>query len=290
MRYLTPLRYPGGKARLANNIKRILEVNNLVDGHYVEVYAGGAGVACSLLIDEYVSHVHINDYDRSVYSFWSSVLNNTESLCRKIRDTRVTVAQWRKQRAVQANQSKADELELGFSTFFLNRTNRSGIICSGGVIGGNDQTGEWKIDARYNKSELIERIQRIARYRDRITLYRSDAAELLHCLLPKLPKKTLLYLDPPYYVKGKRRLYANFYEHADHEKISKVIQTAKLPWIVSYDDQPEIRLLYANRRCLAYGLQYSARDRYNGAEVMFFSPGLKTPMDVVLSRDGLNGK
>lgn len=278
-RYVSPLRYPGGKAKLANYIKLLVEKNNLSDGVYVEPYAGGASVALRLLQDEYVSRIHINDLDRAVFGFWHSVLNETEALCRLIRDRRVSQAEWHRQKAVQthARDVAVPLLDLGFSTFFLNRTNRSGIIASGGMIGGARQTGEWKIDARYNKPELISRIEFIARYRDRISLYNADAIDLLRDVLPTLPKKTFLYLDPPYYVKGKRRLYANSYEHEDHAEIAKIVTATDYPWVVSYDDTKEIRALYKGRRSRAYGLGYTARDRYEGAEIMFFNDRLRLP-------------
>jgi DNA adenine methylase len=277
MRYLSPLRYPGGKAKLADFVKLLLEQNQLLDGVYVEPYAGGASVALSLLHGEYVSKVHINDLDRAVFSFWHSVLNDTEQFCRLVNDRRVSRAEWHRQKAVQGRPWNHTLLELGFSTFFLNRTNRSGIIASGGMIGGAQQTGEWKLDARYNKAELTNRIQTIARYRDRIVLHNEDASDLLRKLFRTLPRKSLVYLDPPYYVKGKRRLYANFYEHDDHAAIASLVENALRPWIVSYDDAREIRALYNGFESRSYQLGYSASGRYEGAEVMFFSPDLLVP-------------
>lgn len=276
MRYTTPLRYPGGKSKLANFVKLAFYANDLLDGHYVEPYAGGAAVAFALLLEEYASHVHINDIDPAIYAFWHSAIYETEGLCRLINDTRVTMRQWKHQKAVQAREEEVSLLELGFSTFFLNRTNRSGIV-TGGVIGGKEQTGQWKLDARYNKTALISRIEQIARFRDRITLYKCDAADFLQTVVPNLPKKTLLYLDPPYFVKGQRRLYANYYRAKDHEQIARLAMRLKQPWLVSYDNVPEIRQLYASFRHQVYDLSYSAADRYRGAEVMFFSRDLKVP-------------
>src|SRR5713101_893183 len=174
-RYLSPLRYPGGKAKLANFVKLLLRTNHLCDGHYVEPYAGGASVALALLMGEYVTQVHINDLDLSVFAFWHSVLNETEALCRRIRDTRLSVAEWRRQRTIQRCAGQVGLLDLGFSTLFLNRTNRSGIISSGGVIGGLAQDGEWRLDVRFPRAGLVARIEAIASYRDRISLYNADA-------------------------------------------------------------------------------------------------------------------
>lgn len=279
--FLTPLRYPGGKGRLTQCVADLMAANDLVGGHYVEPFAGGAGVALSLLALEYASHVHINDLNRSVHAFWQSVLREPEELCSLISRTRVSMAQRRRQCAVQTDPD-ASPLELGFSTFFLNRVNRSGIIL-GGVIGGHDQAGDWKLDARYNKPDLIARIHAIAQMRDRVTLYNLDADKLLRKVLPKLPRKLLCYLDPPYYVKGKG-LYEDHYQHADHAAIAATVATIKQPWIVSYDNTPQIRKLYSAFRRRTFGLHYSAHNRFKGSEIMFFAPDLAIPREVVPSR------
>ena len=198
-RYPSPLRYPGGKGKVANYLKLLMLRNGLVGSEYVEPYAGGASVALALLFERYASHVHINDLNRSVYAFWNAVLERTDELCDLVGRVDVTVEEWYRQREVQ-HQDDSDPLVLGFSTFFLNRTSRSGII-GGGIIGGKDQTGAWKIDARYRPEDLVRRIRRIARYRSRITLTRLDAADMLRDTLPAIDS-AFVYLDPPYYVKG----------------------------------------------------------------------------------------
>jgi DNA adenine methylase len=268
MQFVSPLRYPGGKGRLTQFVADLMEANGLTGGHYVEPYAGGAGVAIALLRLEYASHIHINDLNRSVHAFWSCVLDDTEALCARISRSGVSTAQWKRQRPIQDDHS-AEPLDLAFSTFFLNRVNRSGII-RGGVIGGKDQTGHWKLDARYNKADLIDRIQRIADLRHRISLYNLDANVLLGSVLSKVPRRSLVYLDPPYYVKGKG-LYEDHYNHDDHLAISLRVARIKQPWIVSYDNVPQIRAMYGQRRCQTFGLRYSAHTRREGAEVVFFS-------------------
>ncbi|MCP4368797.1 MAG: DNA adenine methylase [Deltaproteobacteria bacterium] len=275
MPFLSPLRYPGGKRRLTNFVKLVFHNNNLLDGEYAEPYAGGAGVALALLFDEYVRRIHINDLDYSVYAFWYSVLNETESLCQLINDTPVTIDEWHRQKEIH-NDTEVSLLELGFSTFFLNRTNRSGII-SGGVIGGKNQTGEWKLDARYNKRNLVDRIKKVARYRKRISLYNLDASIFIRETIPQLSNQTLIYLDPPYFVKGQQLLYTNFYKPDDHKTVAGLVHSIQQSWIVSYDDVPEIRNLYNGFQHLDYGLRYSAQDRYRGSEIMFFCHGLEIP-------------
>jgi DNA adenine methylase len=275
--HFTPLRYPGGKGKLAAFVKRVISVNRLQDGVYVEPYAGGAAVALELLFHDYVSHVHINDISRPVHSFWYSVLHETDSLCRLVRDTPRTVDAWDIYKRILANEAQHGALEVGFATFFLNRTNRSGIL-NGGVIGGRAQTGLWKIDARYNAQELVHRIQSIARLKSQISLTRLDALKFLTSGIKSWPCNTLIYLDPPYYVKG-RDLYYHFYKHEDHERIARFVQKdiVRQRWLVSYDNAPEIRYLYEEAQRVIYNIGYSARNSREGAEVMFFSERLSVP-------------
>lgn len=275
--HFSPLRYPGGKAKLAPFVKAIVLANGLSDGEYVEPFAGGAAVAMELLLQEYVSKVRINDISRPVHSFWKSLLTQTDELCKMIRNTPLTVAAWDRQKAVLLHPGDHDDLELGFATFYLNRTNRSGIL-NGGIIGGRDQTGAWKIDARYNAPELIGRIESIAKMRNRISLTRQDALKFLIAGTQRWPKKTLIYLDPPYYEKG-RDLYYDFYQHDDHAKVAAFVKTsiAKQNWIVSYDNAAPIKRLYRGCEHVTYTVGYSARSRSEGTEVMFFDDALTVP-------------
>lgn len=274
-RFVSPLRYPGGKLKVVNYIKRLMEENDLCGGTYIEPYAGGANVALSLLLSKYAKRIKINDIDRSIYAFWYSVLMETENLCRMIQDTDVTMETWERQHEVQKNKKEADLLELGFSTFFLNRTNRSGIL-NGGVIGGKAQMGKYKLDARYNKKDLIERIKIIATHGSRIELTSMDAVALIKRYKRPPAEKTLCYLDPPYYVKGKD-LYLNYYNDNDHQKIAEAIMKYKGKWIISYDAVEFIKKLYEGYRQTEYYLSYSAGNPYKGQELMVFSEGLILP-------------
>ena len=273
--YVSPLRYPGGKLKVVDYIKRLFEVNDLCGGTYIEPYAGGASVALSLLFEKYASRIKINDIDSSIFAFWHSVLNETDALCRKIVDTPVTMDVWNAQREVQQHKEDAGLLELGFSTFYLNRTNRSGIL-NGGVIGGKEQTGEYKMDARYNKADLIARIEHIAGYADLIDLTGIDAIDLLKRYKRTPAPKTFCYLDPPYYVKG-RDLYLNYYNNDDHRTIAETIKKYKGKWMVSYDAVDFIKELYSDYRQKEYYLSYSAGSPSKGLELMVYSDGLVLP-------------
>ncbi|GJD28834.1 hypothetical protein PMNALOAF_0066 [Methylobacterium adhaesivum] len=267
----TPLRYPGGKGKLAAYVKRLLKDNNLLDGQYAEPYAGGAAIALELLFHEYVSEVFINDISQHIHAFWDSVLNHPENFCKTIAETPINVSVWDKQKAIFARPNEHSKFDLGFATFFLNRTNRSGIL-NAGIIGGRAQAGSWGIDARLNKDELIFRIMSIAKIRHRINLFNLDAIDFMTEINPSLSDKSLIYLDPPYYKKG-RDLYYDFYKHESHSVVAKFVDEhlKKRNWIVSYDNVPEIKNLYRNHRFGIYAIGYSARSHGAGSEIMFFS-------------------
>lgn len=275
-RFNAPLRYPGGKQKLAPFISEILSANNLEGGHYAEPFAGGAGVAIELLLSGLVSHVHLNDSCYGVYSFWKSVLCYPEEFCQRISKASLTVEEWKRQKAIFTDRNNQDILDVGFSLFYLNRCNRSGIL-SGGIIGGLKQKGKWKMDARFPRSELIRRVQVIAKKRKAIHLRNWDAERYIQEYIPRLPLESLVYFDPPYFKKADR-LYMNHYKPEDHSRIAALIQSeVKRPWVVSYDGAYEIMKSYSGCRSFLYQLQYSAASAYKGTEAFFFSDKLKLP-------------
>jgi DNA adenine methylase len=272
----TPLRYPGGKGKLARYVASVMEENGLCGGTYVEPYAGGAAVAMSLLLSGHAKRIHINDLSPQVHAFWRAVLDETEELLALIHDTPVTMANWKTMREVFSD-AEASSLELGFATFFLNRTNRSGIL-KAGVIGGKDQSGPWKLDARYNKRDLARRIKTIADKRSAIHLHCKDARQLVNRLAPQIAELNLVYLDPPYFQKG-QDLYLNFYEEDDHAKLASTLAglPSRVRWMLSYDAHPRIATLYRKFKGFEYTLNYTAQDRTRGRELIFFSSGMRIP-------------
>lgn len=286
--FKTPLRYPGGKQKLSPFIIELIESNNLLGGHYVEPYCGGAGVALELLLTKKVANIHLNDSDFGIYSFWHSVINKPDELCKMIATASMTVEEWKLRKEIVKKGDKRKKLELGFSIFFLNRCNRSGIL-NAGVIGGLNQNGNYKMDARFSRNDLIRRIEAIVKYKDNIYITNLDAESYIKNYISNLPENTLVYLDPPYYVKG-GELYLNSYKKEDHERIAKVIQKEiQHNWVLSYDGVPEITELYSQRRHFLYDLQYNAEKVYKGKEVFIFGDTINLPEKCKLKNieDGL---
>ena len=271
--YHTPLRYPGGKAKFAPKIKSIIE-NNDLHGHYVEPYAGGAGVALDLLFNGVCTDIHINDLDLAIYHFWKSITEETEDFIRLVSKTDVTIEEWHKQKEI-LKQDDISPIERGFAAFFLNRTNRSGIL-KGGVIGGLQQSGNYKLDCRFNKEALIKRIQKIGSMNNKIHVYNQDTEKWLLEIDNLIPSNSLIYLDPPYYEKG-QGLYRNFYNHQDHKSIKEKLVKVKTPWVVSYDNNQNIRDIYQQYRQEEYILNYSASKKMKATEVIIYSDSIKLP-------------
>ncbi len=274
----SPLRYPGGKAALSDFLAQLIEVNGLEDGVYAEPYAGGAGAALSLLFAERVCRIILNDADPCVYAFWKAVLNQTDQFLDLMAATPVTIEEWIRQREIYRHPRRHSRLRVGFAAFYLNRCNRSGVIVNGGPIGGLKQDGQWKLDARFNRQELTRRVEKVALYRDRISVFNDDALDFMDRLGTNASvDRMLVYLDPPYYVKGSE-LYLNYYRHEDHVRLAKYVKRrAAFKWVMSYDDVPQIHALYRGRKPVAFNLNYSASAPKIGCELLIHCKGLTMP-------------
>lgn len=276
MRNASPLRYPGGKWRFRPFFERLISRNFEKPPIYIEPYAGGASLALSLLFSGTVSEIFLNDLDPAIHAFWHAVLKRTDALVHLVENACVTVAEWRRQKKIHSAGPASGMLKLGYATFFLNRTNHSGIL-NGGMIGGREQHGEWKLDARFNRPELIRRIKKIAAFENHIHLDCQDATKFLKAR--RLKKNTLVYFDPPYYHAG-AHLYLNAYKPQDHALVRDCAERLRCPWVVSYDNVAAIRQLYHGYRSRNVLLLHTARSAREGSEVIFFSPALHVPAKI----------
>lgn len=276
----SPLRYPGGKTRLTGFLAQVIKTNHMRDPVYVEPYAGGAGAALALLFSEKVSRIVLNDRDRCIYAFWRAVLNQTQQFLELLESTPITIKEWRRQREIYENPRRYGQLRLGFATFFLNRCNRSGIIVTGGPIGGYAQQGKWKVDARFNRETLRNRIEKIDVYRERIEVYNLDALDFLRTVVHTVTRREdpcLVFLDPPYYEKG-GDLYLNSYNHANHTALARFLKRSRFfHWVLTYDNVSQIRELYANLDPVEFELSYSVYERRTGRELLIHDPRLSMP-------------
>lgn len=270
MKSLSPLRYPGGKASLTGFLRDVIDLNGLTGADYFEPYAGGAGAALQLLALGTVSTIHINDIDPRIYAFWHSALNDTDRFIEMIEGVPLTLDEWHSQREVCRNPATHTRFALGFSTFYLNRCNRSGVILGAGPIGGQSQQSKWNIDARFNREALVARINLLRKMKDRIILSDKDSIDFLKYSLPrgKARSNAFVYLDPPYVAKG-GRLYYNSYSERDHRSIAQYINGQKtLHWLMSYDDTPIIRDLYSDQILSNLPIRYSLQKKRSESELI----------------------
>lgn len=285
--YYSPLRYPGGKGKLASFMEYMIDQLGHRGGTYIEPFAGGAGIAMELLLRNVISRIVINDYDKAVWSFWKAILTETDRFVEEIRTVPLTVDEWQKQHEILVTKNDKYSFELGFAAFYLNRTNRSGII-KGGVIGGQEQAKDWKMDVRFKREELVTRIQRIAVRKKDIKLYNKDVNSFIKNYVPLYEENALIYFDPPYFRKG-QQLYMNFFNYKDHVRIEQEIREhVNCDWIITYDYEPQIEEIYHNYNLRLYDLNYSVSTKRKANELMIFKDGIIIPPDEELNSKKIN--
>lgn len=278
MRYVSPLRYPGGKARITPFAVELLAAQSRRPRRYAEPFAGGAGSALTLLVGEHVDLIHINDLNPGIAAFWRCVFNQTKRFVKLVEDVEISLDAWHAAREVYLNPKRRTDLELGFATFFLNRCNRSGILTAR-PIGGLEQTGRWKIDARFNRSELARRISYLGSYRRRVQLSELDARDFLTSLTP-YRRELLAYVDPPYLGQGDD-LYLDKLSSDDHRALASQLRKSPLKWFLTYDADDRVTdELYVNFRCAEFDIKHTAQVNHIGCEFVVFSDNLAVPDDL----------
>jgi len=269
--FSSPLRYPGGKTRLAGFLCKAIEKNFSEDEKIVliEPYAGGAGASLKLLFSGKVDKIIINDLDKAIFAFWKIAIADTDFLINKIKKVNINIEEWKKQKEIYNNPSSSTK-ELAFATLFLNRTNRSGII-EGGPIGGMEQAGFWNVQARFTKNTIISRLEKIKKFKNKISVRNLDGISLLRQLEKnKCKSRYFIFLDPPYYQKGKY-LYLNHYIDEDHKKLLKLLEKSSLKWVMTYDDVSYIQNLYNKFKKNKFTINHSAFEARQGKEILIFS-------------------
>lgn len=280
MRHCSPLRYPGGKAILSQFLTDAIDLNDLRDCAYYEPYAGGAGAALTLLKGGVVSEVYLNDADIRIYAFWRACLHHAERFVSRIASVPLTIKEWRRQQEVCSNPGQYPLFDVGFAAFYMNRCNRSGVLTGSGPIGGYEQAGKWRMDVRFNRATLAERVLKLSQMRSSIHVANKDAIEFLEATLPRGRgrRHVFVYLDPPYVSKG-QRLYLNAYEAEDHRNLAKYLGYQQtLPWIMSYDDSDLVRQLYQDYQMAMLPIRYTLQEKRPALELVIAPHHVEVPV------------
>jgi DNA adenine methylase len=286
----TPLRYPGGKSVLTDFFKRFITANGIGPCVYAEPYCGGAGAAINLLLSGDAEQVLLNDANFALYAFWASLKNHGSDFLDLFDLTEVTLDEWHIQRNIFNDKNNRDILQKGFSTFFLNRCNRSGILSAGPIGGqtiGSQLAATDKIEARFNRIELRKKIKLIVDNSEKFEVFNLDAFKFLETIVAQHPyqNRVFVYLDPPYYDQGSS-LYLNYYKHENHEDLAQFIKSTNIrfKWILSYDNVKPIRTLYDEMRCFTFNINYSAQQAKLGSELMVFSENSILPESNIIRK------
>ena len=277
--YTTPLRYPGGKSVFTPFLVSLLRINGLENCIYAEPYAGGAGAATNLLLSGNVKRILINDANLGIYAFWKAITEENDRFCDWVMNKPVDLRAWKDWHRIFLS-TKSPSFDLGFDTFFLTRTNRSGIL-NAGPIGGNSEDkqekAKYKIDCRFNREALCSRIHSIGEHRQDIIVSNKDAIDFLK--EQDSDSDIFVYLDPPYYEQGKS-LYMSYYKPENHKILANYLEhNASFKWVLSYDCVDVIKEYYRQFDVFDYSINYSARTARIGRELLAHSPGLILPKD-----------
>lgn len=271
---VTPLRYPGGKGRLTAFLRHVLAANNLGNATYIEPYAGGAGAALAMLTAGDVDSIVINDLDPAIHAFWFSAVHRNRELYARVSECEVSLEEWHRQREIYKRRDTTNLLELGFATLYLNRTNRSGVL-NAGVIGGQSQSGTYRVGSRFYRETLLNRLNILNSLSGRITVTNFDGTALIERYAGL--DSSFFYIDPPYFDKGSF-LYMNSFIDKDHARLAQILQeNRQVPWVLTYDDAPQIRDLFSSFRVDTYALKYSAHKAELKQELIIFSDDLVVP-------------
>lgn len=285
-KWRSPLRYPGGKIKMAPFLRQLLKDNPKIK-NYIEPFAGGAGIAINLLLNNLIDHITLNDYDIAIFCFWKSLVENNKEFMELFENTPITISEWHNQRFIFQNLEKrniknlstSEIIKLGFSTFYMNRTNFSGILRGATPVGGLKQTGKWKLDCEFNKERLRPLLIKIGQKAENITISNLDMVNSLSSLNKGNSNYTdtesLMFIDPPYIKQGKR-LYLPIKTMEDHKKIALQIKNLSCHWLLTYDAVNELMDYYnfANNKFI-YSLQYKVKTHRQATEFLVISNNLK---------------
>jgi len=289
-RYVSPLRYPGGKARMAPWLAEAFAVqtSNMDVEVWIEPFAGGAGAGLTLLDAEAVSEVWLTEKHPAIAAMWRAVLDDGEALARRVETTSADMTLWgwalEQVTAAQAGQT-LDDRELGFAALVVNRCSRSGIIAPRvGPIGGKSQEGRWTVGSRWNPEGLAARIRHVASMSGSIRFTEGDAVARIEELDGSvgIEDEVMLFVDPPYCREG-NRLYANGMTEDDHQRLADALNGCASRWLLTYDDEPLVaEVLYPERRVLAYYIPNTANRARVATEYAVLSDDLDLPVGLQL--------
>jgi DNA adenine methylase len=281
-------RYPGGKSKLRNSISEHLNVYaNKLDLEYREPFFGGGSVGLKFISDNpQWKKVWINDKDLGVANLWTSVIRFPNELKKMVQDFKPSIEIFDKYKLELLSNStvsqNASEIVLhGFKKLAIHQISYSGLgTKSGGPLGGREQKSKYKIDCRWSPDYICKKIDKLHNQFSKLEIKHQSCTSFDFEDLVNSTENSFIYLDPPYYIKG-NELYQFGFTKEDHKKMADVLKYTNHPWILSYDDCPEVRRLYSWAEINIIYVNYSitaTKDKQSGnrfsrnkSELLIFS-------------------
>lgn len=293
-RYVSPLRYPGGKARMAPWLTDIFEslVGPMDVEIWLEPFGGGAGAALTALTGGKVPEAWIVEANPALAAFWTAVMDDGPALAAQVETIAPSLAVFQesreKVRAALAGDTM-NSFELGLAAFILNRCSRSGMIMpSVGPIGGKSQSGRDTINARFNGQALADRIRTVHALGNRFKVFAGDGISFLEDLPTSgVQDEVFCFVDPPYIGVG-NDLYAIGMDDDLHERLAGALNRLTAPWLLTYDAHPRIPLLYPGSDVVEFDIPHTAGSSRVGTEYLVLGPGMQLPKSNPLGKGNVH--
>lgn len=281
-RYLSPLRYPGGKGRMGPYLADLMasQYGLLEVEIWAEPFAGGLGAGLHVLAADVAEEVWFCETNPALAALWRMIRTDLDDLARRIELTNPTIDLFYASREMVKNAATTgghDDQELAVAALILNRCSRSGIVAPNvGPIGGKDQAGKYTVKSRFDPAKVAARLRALSPYTQRLRQYDCSGIEFLRGLDGGvgIEEEMLAFVDPPYTDVG-NDLYGRGMSVAEHRELAWILNTSPMRWALTYDATPHIWTdWYPNRAVMEYGISHSAHKQHADTEYLIVSDNL----------------
>ena len=246
-------RYPGGKAKLCGRI--LHHLSRLMDDsitQYRELFFGGGSVGIKYVQKkECPKQIWLNDKDVGIACLWTSVIRYPDSLKKLVLAYKPTVDSFYQLKNDLLNTTSVPDTEeevaqVGFNKLALHQITYSGLgLKSGGPLGGVAQLSKYKVDCRWSPAYICKKINTVHKvFSNKEVIHEACTSYDFEKIITDTSMKALLYLDPPYFVKGSQ-LYHESFTHQDHTRLCENLKNTQHKWLLSYDACEEIKEMYS---------------------------------------------
>ena len=240
----SPLRYPGGKSRVAKLLCQYIPPHT----EYREPFVGGGAI---FFYKPKVEKNWINDLHPGLYALWRTLRDHFPEfadLC-KAQDTtdlRATFDYWINRFDLMKAEGNAQLVERAVQYYFINRT-----VWTGRVVFDPARRSRLYFSNPEGWGKLEKKLRHLRACAEKLRGVRITCKPFEKCLGGATPE-TFIYADPPYYRDSldtpTSRLYEGHFAIEQHESLRDLLANCPARVMISYDDRPEVRRLYSDRK------------------------------------------